>query len=251
MARLREINPSLDNKLKSLNDKIIAAYKVNGITSQTYKNIEGIMQNIAKATGAELKHKVVNGVEVPQVTRSASAYTNLPAFNQIGLDSAMAGAGTIKGIKSEMVSDLEVLKQAGRIDVIPKSFRGMKKAVGHVALIDKIRSQTEEGDFNVVQEFLDAVGANYDFKGALEGAFDEGNYDSSWIIDAEREVENALNEEREEIEALRSDIQHETDGEKIAQMQDELFRRKTRADRAAGALTEIKARNTERRARRK
>lgn len=251
MARLREINPKLDNELKKLNDKIVAAFRANGTASQTYKNAESVLMNIAKATNVPVKYKEIKGVKVPQVTRAASAYNNLPTFNQIALDNAVAGGRTVKGIKSEIQGKINVAVKAGRIGTAPKSFKGMLKEMKKLDLMDKIREQMEDGDFNTVQEFLDARGYGFDFKGALEGAFDDGIYDSSWFTDAEGEVKNALEDARAELESLKSELNQETVGEKIAQLRNEISRLKSLTDKAEGALNEIRTRNAERRSRRK
>lgn len=251
MARLREINPQLDNQLKSLNDKIVAAFKANGTASQTYKNAESVLKNIAKATNVPVKYKEINGVKVPQVTRAASAYTGLPTFNQIALDNAITAGRTIKGIKAEMQERIDVAVKAGRIGTAPKSFKGMLKETKQLDLMDKIRDQMEDGDFNTVQEFLNARGYDFDFKGALEGAFDDGVYDSSWFTDAEGEVKNALDDARTEIESLLTELKQENDREKIGQLRNEISRLKALTDKAEGALNEIRTRNAERRARRK
>lgn len=250
MARLREINPKLDNELKKLNTKIVAAFKANGTASQTYKNAESMMQNIAKATNVPVKYKEIKGVKVPQVTRAASAYTGLPKFNEIALNNAVAGARTVKGIKDEFQGKIDVAVKAGRINKAPKSFKGMLKEVEHLSLIDKIREQAENSDFSVVQEFLNARGYGYDFIGALEGAFDDGIYDSSWFTDPEAEVLNALNGARSDEDALRAEMKQETNNERLAQLQSKLTELKSQADKAEAALNAIRARNAERRARR-
>lgn len=251
MARLREINPKLDNELKKLNDKIVAAFRANGTASQTYKNAESMMQNIAKATNVPVKYKEIKGVKVPQVTRAATAYSNLPTFNQIALDNAVAGARTVNGIKSEIQGKIDVAVKAGRIGTAPKSFKGMLKEVEHLALIDKIRDQMEDSNFSTVQEFLKARGSNFDFMGALEGAFDDGMYDSSWFTNPEEVVLDALQSARGDEDALRAEMKQETNNERLAQLQSELFKLKSLTDKAEAALNEIRARNAERRARRR
>lgn len=251
MARLREINPKLDNELKKLNDKIVAAFKANGTASQTYKNAESMMQNIAKATNVPVKYKEIKGVKVPQVTRAATAYMGLPTFNQIALSNAVAGASTVKGIKDELQGKIDVAVKSGRIGKAPKSFKGMLKEVEHLDLIDKIRDQMEDSNFSTVQEFLNARGYDFDFMGALEGAFDDGIYDSAWFTDAESEVLNALESARGDEDALRAEMKQETNSEKLAQLQSELFKLKSLTDKAEAALNEIRSKNAERRARRR
>ena len=204
MARLREINVSLDNQLRNLNRKIIASARSYGEGSETYSRAKTAIEGLHQATNAPITYKTINGIEVPQISRQSSYYQNLQKMNEIALNAQIAGMKHVGSIEKEVKSFFTENTITPQKKSLKAQIAEMKKRVA-------IREQQETSDFAILTTWL---GNDYYNVISLEEAIVAEQYDA-YIIDLDVLVARAISEEEGYIEALKKDYEKATGEEKL------------------------------------
>ena len=232
MPRLREVNPKLDNQLKSINSKILAAARVS-TDSETYRKLAAQVKMIAKATNQEnLTTKTVNGKAIPQLSRANSYYSGLKAMNRMAVESA---ADSVKQLS--ITAEMKRFAQASgtgyaKTNAFKKEFKNVLEQQAFQRKKDKLMSGDSE-----IADLLSDLPA-----GTETAAFSEQMHEYMFSeYYNEREFMNQLDSWMEKMDediqsyssrtdALKRDIDAATDSEKIQALRDDLHEAETILD---------------------
>lgn len=195
---LYKIDKNLDNLLKNLNRKMITSAKVSA-TSSVYLEGASIIKQLENA-GAKVYYKDIKGVKVPQVSRGAGFWTNvpkMPALNQGTVASGISRMKSLGTITSEIVKVTGSPVRGGNYNRAVETYKNVKKQKA----LDSIKEDVmKNANFATLQRLtgdtalLDFVGATYD------GRYNEGYEDYLKV------AESKVDEYKERMEDLKTEI---------------------------------------------
>lgn len=232
MPRLRETNPKLDNQLKSINNKILAAARVS-TDSETYRKLAAQVKMIAKATNQDkLATKTVNGKAIPQLSRANAYYAGLKAANSIQVQSLVSAVQN-QSITAEMK---KFAQSSGKGFSKAKAFKEEFKNVLAQQVLQKKKDKLMSGDSGIA-DLLRDVPTGTEVASRLEQL---SEYMFSELYN-EREFMNQLDQVTEALDEdiqtysskrdeLRRDIESETSTEKLQALRDLLGETETVLD---------------------
>lgn len=222
MPRLRETNPKLDNQLKSINNKILAAARVS-TDSETYRKLAAQVKMIATATKQDkLSTKTVNGKAIPQLSRANAYYAGLKPINSIQVQH-LASSVQNQSITAEMK---RFAQASGKGFAKTKAFKEDFKNVLAQQAVQRKKDKLLSGDSDIADLLRDAPAGTVT-AGRLEQLqeymFSE-LYNEREFMNQIDQVSEALDEDIDiygsQIDDLKRDIEAETDKEKLQALQD-------------------------------
>lgn len=222
MPRLRETNPKLDNQLKSINRKILAAARVS-TDSETYRKLAAQVKMIAATTKQDkLATKTVNGKAIPQLSRANSYYAGLKAANSMQVQSIAAQAQR-ESITAEMQ---KFAQSSGKGFAKTKAFKEDFKNVLAQQAFQKKKDQLLSGDSGVADLLRDVPAGTK--VGSVTEQWEEYMLGEYYNVQGNAnfmdKVWEALDEDIQtyssKIDDLKRDIEAETDNEKLQALQD-------------------------------
>lgn len=195
---LYKIDKNLDNLLKNLNRKMITSAKVSA-TSSVYLEGASIIKQFENA-GAKVYYKDIKGVKVPQVSRGAGFWGNVPKMPPLNQGTVASGISRMKNlgtITSEIVKVTGSSVRGGNYKSAVETYKNVKKQKALDSIKDDVMNNT---NFATLQRLtgdtslLNLVGAIYD------GRYVEG------YADYLKDAESKLDEYKERMDDLKTEI---------------------------------------------
>ena len=222
MPRLRETNPKLDNQLKSINNKILAAARVS-TDSVTYHNLLNQVKMIAATTKQDkLSTKTVNGKAIPQLSRANSYYAGLKAGNSITVRSIAAQAQ-----KESITAEMKKFAQSsGKGFAKTKAFKeDFKNVLAQQALQAK-KDKLLSSD-SAIADWLRDVPTGTKVGSVMEqwqeymlGEYYNVQGNANFMDKASEALDEDIEVDRSKIDDVKREIEVETDNEKLQHLQD-------------------------------